>query len=42
MLIQDSKSEINSMLTPRAAGHDGSLAGVHGNFFYFKRVVSVF
>ncbi|OMO57960.1 Regulator of chromosome condensation, RCC1 [Corchorus olitorius] len=28
---QDSKSEINSMLTPRAAGPDGSLIGVHGS-----------
>ncbi|XVE98242.1 hypothetical protein REPUB_Repub03eG0088800 [Reevesia pubescens] len=28
---QDSKSEIDSMLTPRAAGPDGSLIGVHGS-----------
>ncbi|TYH65717.1 hypothetical protein ES332_D06G074500v1 [Gossypium tomentosum] len=28
---QDSRSEINPMLTPRAAGTDGSLIGVHGS-----------
>ncbi|XP_039064762.1 transcriptional corepressor LEUNIG-like isoform X4 [Hibiscus syriacus] len=28
---QDSRSEINSMLTQRAAGPDGSLVGVHGS-----------
>ncbi|KAA3476960.1 Transcriptional corepressor LEUNIG-like protein [Gossypium australe] len=28
---QDSRSEINPMLTPRAAGPDGSLIGVHGS-----------
>ncbi|KAK9029727.1 hypothetical protein V6N11_026831 [Hibiscus sabdariffa] len=29
--VQDSRSEINSMLTQRAAGPDGSLVGVHGS-----------
>ncbi|KAK8595645.1 hypothetical protein V6N13_000345 [Hibiscus sabdariffa] len=28
---QDSRSDINSMLTPRAAGPDGPLVGVHGS-----------
>ncbi|KHG11579.1 Transcriptional corepressor LEUNIG -like protein [Gossypium arboreum] len=28
---QDSRSEINPMLTPRASGPDGSLIGVHGS-----------
>lgn len=30
MLKQDIKSEMNPMMSPRPAGSDGSLIGIHG------------
>ncbi|KAE8658270.1 Transcriptional corepressor LEUNIG [Hibiscus syriacus] len=36
---QDSRSEINSMLTQRVAGPDGSLVGVHGKFFTSREML---